>query len=53
VLVFDLEGNRIASVKPKPPDKLDGASGLALFDGKLYVLCTLSNRVISIALPPK
>jgi DNA-binding beta-propeller fold protein YncE len=53
VLVFDLEGNRIASVKPKPPDKLEGASGLALFDGKLYVLCTLSNRVISIVLPPK
>ena len=39
VLVFDLNGNRIGSVRPKPPTKLDGPSALVLVNGKLYVLC--------------
>ena len=50
VLVFDLNGTRMGSLKPQPPDKLEGPSGLALFDSKLYVLCFSSGRVVQINL---
>ena len=53
VLVFDLAGAKIGVLKPKPPDKLEGASALALGDGKLYVLCTFANRVRLIDLETK
>lgn len=53
VLVFDLAGKRIGQLKPKPPDQLEGASSLALANGKLYVLCTFSDRVRVIDLPAK
>jgi hypothetical protein len=53
VLVFDLAGKRIGQLKPKPPDQLEGASALALWNGKLYVLCTFSDRVRVIDLPAK
>ena len=45
VLMFDLNGTRIGSLTPKPPDRLDGASGLALFNRKLYVLNMARSRV--------
>jgi len=45
VLVFDLNGTKLGSLMPKLPDKLDGPSGLALFDRKLYVLNMTGNRV--------
>jgi DNA-binding beta-propeller fold protein YncE len=45
VLVYDLEGRRLRPLKAEPPDNLEGASGLALSHGKLYVLCTFSERV--------
>lgn len=45
VLVFDLDGQKIGELKAKPPDNLEGASGLALAHGKLYVLCTFADRV--------
>jgi DNA-binding beta-propeller fold protein YncE len=45
VLIFDLNGNRIGTLTPKPPDKLDGPSALALADRKLYVLNMHGNRV--------
>jgi DNA-binding beta-propeller fold protein YncE len=45
VLVFDLKGTRIGSLTPKPPDKLEGPSAMALFDRKLYVLNMSGNRV--------
>ena len=45
VLVFDLKGTRIGSLTPKPPDKLEGPSALALTDRKLYVLNMNGNRV--------
>jgi DNA-binding beta-propeller fold protein YncE len=45
VLIFDLNGNRIGSLTPKPPDKLEGASALALIDRKLYVLNMAGNRI--------
>ena len=50
VLVFNLNGTRTASLRPKPPDKLEGASALALINRKLYVLCTFCNRVVEIQL---
>ena len=50
VLVFSLNGTRTASLRPKPPEKLEGASALALINRKLYVLCTFANRVIEIQL---
>ena len=45
VFVFDLNGTRLGSLTPKPPDKLDGPSALALFGRKLYVLNMTSNRI--------
>ena len=45
VFVFDLNGTRIGSLTPEPPDKLEGPSALALFDRKLYVLNMTGNRV--------
>jgi DNA-binding beta-propeller fold protein YncE len=45
VLIFDLNGTRIGSLTPKPPDKLDGPSALALVNRKLYVLNMGGNRV--------
>jgi DNA-binding beta-propeller fold protein YncE len=53
VLVFDLEGHAVTSLKPPPPEKLEGASALGLYNGKLYVLCTFADRVTSIVLPAK
>jgi hypothetical protein len=45
VFIFDLNGTRIGILTPKPPDKLEGPSALALFDRKLYVLNMTGNRV--------
>jgi sugar lactone lactonase YvrE len=45
VFVFDLNGTKLGSLMPKPPDKLEGPSALALTDGKLYVLNMAGNRV--------
>jgi DNA-binding beta-propeller fold protein YncE len=45
VLVFDLNGNRIGTLTPKPPDKLDGPSALVLSNRKLYILNMHGNRV--------
>jgi len=54
VLVFDLTGKKLRSLKPKDPDGFHGASAIALLNGKLYVLNTLGNRVSVIDLqgPP-
>jgi sugar lactone lactonase YvrE len=51
VLVFDLTGKKIESLRPKPPDKLEGCSSLALVKGKLYALNTYGNRLSWIDLP--
>ncbi len=45
VFIFNLNGNRLGSLMPKAPDKLEGPSALALFDRKLYVLNMTGNRV--------
>jgi hypothetical protein len=50
VLVYDLNSNRIGSLTPGPPERLDGPSALALANGKLYVLNMFGNRVIAIDL---
>ena len=50
VLIFDLNGNRVGNLTPKPPDRLDGPSALALADRKLYVLNMHGNRVSAIDL---
>jgi DNA-binding beta-propeller fold protein YncE len=50
VLSFDLNGNRAGSLRPKPPDTLDGPSGLTLANGKLYVVNMHGNRVTVIDL---
>jgi DNA-binding beta-propeller fold protein YncE len=50
VLVFDLNGTRIGSLAPRPPDKLEGPSALALTDRKLYVLNMAGNRISPIDL---
>jgi hypothetical protein len=48
VLIFDLNGNRIGTLMPKPPDRFDGPSALALFHRKLYVLNMYGNSVTPI-----
>jgi DNA-binding beta-propeller fold protein YncE len=50
VLIFDLNGSRIGSLIPKPPDKLDGPSALSLANGKLYIANMAGNRVSTIDL---
>ena len=50
VLVFDLNGNRVGSLRPKDPEKFDGPSALALKNRKLYVLNMAGNRVTAIDL---
>ena len=45
VLVFDLNGNRVGTLTPKPPDRFGGPSALALVDRKLYVLNMYGNSV--------
>jgi DNA-binding beta-propeller fold protein YncE len=50
VLIFNLNGTRIGSLTPKPPDRLDGPSALALVNRKLYVLNMSGNRVSAIDL---
>ena len=50
VLVFDSNGARLASLKAKAPEKLDGATALVLLNGKLYVLCASSSRVVEVGL---
>ena len=53
ILVFDLQGNRLGTVTPAPPDKLDGPSAIALAKDKLFVLNTDSARVSVIVLQNK
>jgi DNA-binding beta-propeller fold protein YncE len=50
ILIFDLQGNRLGTLTPTPPDKLDGPSALALAKDKLFVLNTASARVSVIVL---
>ncbi len=50
VLVFDLNGTRMGTLRPKPPDKLEGPSAMALWNDKLYVLCTSGSHVSQIDL---
>jgi sugar lactone lactonase YvrE len=50
VLIFDLNGTRIGSLTPKPPERLEGPSAMALVNGKLYVLNMFGNRVTAIDL---
>lgn len=49
ILVFDLEGNKLASLRPQPPDKLEGASSLALRGDALYIVNTFASRIGRIA----
>jgi DNA-binding beta-propeller fold protein YncE len=50
VLIFDLNGTRIGTLTPKPSDRLEGPSALALVQRKLYVLNMHGNRVSEIDL---
>jgi sugar lactone lactonase YvrE len=53
ILVFDLQGNRIGTLAPTPPDKLEGPSGLVLAKDKLLVLNADSALVSVIPLPAR
>jgi len=50
VLIFDLDGAKIGTLTPNPPDRLEGPSALALAGRKLYVLNMHGNRVSAINL---
>ena len=45
ILVFDLQGKRLRTVTPTPPEKLEAPSALALAKDKLLVLNTASARI--------
>jgi len=53
ILVFDLHGNRIGTLAPTPPDKLESPSGLALAKDKLLIMNAGSARVSVISLPAR
>jgi DNA-binding beta-propeller fold protein YncE len=53
VLVFDLSGNKVKSLKPDQPDKVVGASSIVLLKNSLYVVNTFSARVSRIELEKK
>jgi DNA-binding beta-propeller fold protein YncE len=53
ILVFDLQGNRIGTLAPTLPEKLESPSGLALAKDKLFVLNAGSARVSVIPLPAR
>lgn len=53
ILAFDFQGNRTGTLKPEPPDKLDGPSALAITRDKLLVLNMTSARVSVIDLQSK
>jgi DNA-binding beta-propeller fold protein YncE len=53
ILVFELNGNKIGTLSPTPPDKLEGPSGLALTKDKLFVLNTGAARLSVIPLPAR
>jgi DNA-binding beta-propeller fold protein YncE len=50
IVVFDLQGNRLGTVMPTPPEKLEAPSALALAKGNLLVLDADSGRVFLIPL---
>jgi DNA-binding beta-propeller fold protein YncE len=50
VLIFDLNGTRIGSLMPKPPDRFGGPSALAVANRKLYVVNMYGNSVSAIDL---
>jgi len=45
VLIFDLNGNRVGALTPKPPEQFQGPCGLAFVDRKLYVVNKGGNYV--------
>lgn len=45
VLVYDLAGRKLESLKPEAPNVLEGGSAITLLNGKLYVICAFSDRV--------
>jgi DNA-binding beta-propeller fold protein YncE len=45
VLIFDLNGTRVGSLTPKPPDRLKGPSALALTNRKLYVVNMFGDSI--------
>jgi len=51
ILVFDPDGTKLMALQPKAPYKLEGASALAVFNRKVYVVCAFASRVITIDLP--
>ena len=50
ILVFGLQGNRLGTLGPTPPNKLEAPSAVALAGDKLFVLNTASARVSVITL---
>jgi len=50
ILVFDLQGNRLGTLAPMPPQKMEAPSALALTKDSLLVLNTASARLSRIIL---
>ena len=45
VLIFDLNGTRLGSLTPRPPERIEAPSALALANGKIYILNKAGNRI--------
>ncbi len=50
IVTFDLDGKRLENLKPKSPNKLEGAASVVVVDRKLYVLNTGTADVVGIDL---
>ena len=53
VLVFDLSGKQVRSLKSEQGDKVNGAASLALMKNNLYVVNVFSARVTRVELGKK
>jgi hypothetical protein len=53
VFVFDLSGKLVKSLKTEAPDKVVGASSIALQKNGLLVVSTFAGRVTRVDLPTK
>jgi sugar lactone lactonase YvrE len=53
VLVYDLAGTKLKTLKPEAPNAFEGVSAITISNGKLYVACAFADRVQQIELRDK
>jgi DNA-binding beta-propeller fold protein YncE len=53
VLVYDLAGTKLRTLKPEAPNAFEGVSAITISNGKLYLACAFADRVQQIELRDK